>query len=256
MRLHYRESRPGADAGCAVLLLHSTATDSRMWEAQMAGLSATHRVVAPDLRGFGETPLPPEPFVHAADVVELLDHLTLDRVAVVGSSGGGHVALQLASGHPDRVSHLVLLCAAADDVEPTEDVRAFWSRERALLEAGDLEAAVRLNADTWLGPDADADARAAFLAMQERAITVQQEAGDVDEDDWPVDLSRLVMPTTVVTGGHDLEFFRRVGEHLVDELPDARLEHLPWAGHLPSMERPDEMSALIESAVSVPSAYA
>lgn len=252
MQLNYRESGRDADPGTAVLLLHSTATDSRMWDAQRDRLSATRRVIAPDLRGYGDSPLPPEPFVHAADVVELLDQLGLDTVALVGSSGGGHVALQLASAHPERVSHVVLLCAAADGVEPTDDVRALWARERALLEAGDLAAAAQLNADTWLGPDAGVDARTAFLTMQKHALTVQQAAGDVDESDWPVDLSRLTMPTTVVTGGHDFEFFDRVAEHLVAGIPSARLERLPWAGHLPSMERPEETSALIEAALLAP----
>lgn len=243
-------------AGPALLLLHSTATDARMWDAQRAALTSAWTVVTPDLRGFGRSPLSssaqPEPYCHAADVVALLDHLGVDRTAVVASSGGGHVALQLASAHPGRVTDLVLLCAAAGGVEPTPDVSAFWAAEDTLLEAGDVAGAARLNADTWLGPDADAEAHELVRVMQQHAFEVQLAAGDVDEDDWDVEPGRITMPTTVVTGGHDLEWFGQVAAMLVRELPDARLVELAWAGHLPALERPEAVTALIADALVRP----
>lgn len=245
MLLHHEVTGDGPP----VLLLHSTATDSRMWDAQRDALADRWTVVTPDLRGFGRTPLPPEPYCHAADVVALLDHLEVDRTAVVGSSGGGHVALQVASAHPGRVSDLVLLCAAADGVDPTPDARDFWTGEDALLAAGDVDGATRLNADTWLGPEAGRDAHAAVRQMQRHAFEVQLAAGDVDEDDWEVDLDRVAMPTTVVAGGHDLAWFGAVARMLADRLPAARLVELAWAGHLPSLERPDETAALVRAAL-------
>ena len=69
----------------------------------MDALSAEHRVVRPDLRGFGESPLPGGPFSHVEDVRALLDHLGVERAAVVGNSFGGRVALDFALAHPERV---------------------------------------------------------------------------------------------------------------------------------------------------------
>jgi len=246
MLLHHRVT----GSGPALLLLHSTASDSGQWDAQRDALAAEHTVVSPDLRGYGRSPLPPEPYSDAEDVLELLDHLGIATTAVVGSSGGGHVALELASAAPERVGALVLLCAAAPGVEPTPDLQDFAEREEALLLAGDVEAATALNARTWLGPDADDATRRRFRAMQRHAFEVQLAAGDeAVRRELEVDLARVAARTTVVFGRHDLAFFRAVAQHLVAELPAAELVELPWAGHLPNLERPDETTELIRRAV-------
>ena len=86
-------------------------------------LAHTFRVIRPDLRGFGETPMPPGAYADADDVDALLDSLGVTDAAVVGSSFGGRVAMELATLHPARVSSLVLLCAAYRGLEPTESVQ-------------------------------------------------------------------------------------------------------------------------------------
>lgn len=247
MLLHHRVT----GSGPALLLLHSTAADSGQWDAQRDALSVEHTVVTPDLRGYGRSPLPPEPYSDAEDVLELLDHLGIATTTVVGSSGGGHVALQLASAAPERVGALVLLCAAAPGVEPTPDVQEFAEREEALLLAGDVEAATELNLRTWLGPDANAPTREHFGAMQRHAFEIELAAGEEAVGrELEVDLTRITARTTVVIGGHDLAFFREVARHLLAELPAAELVELPWAGHLPNLERPDEVTELIRRALA------
>lgn len=236
-----------AGEGPAVLLLHSGATDSRQWDAQWPQLTAAHRVVRYDRRGWGRSPLPATAYSDLGDAIGLLDDLGVDDVAVVGSSAGGGLALQLASAYPERVRRLVLLCAAADVVEPTPDVRAFGDREDELLEAGDVEGAVELNADTFLGPEADRATRELVCDMQRTAFEVQLAAGDdVAREPGPeTDLARVTVPTLIVTGDLDLDFFGLVGNVLTQRLPDARRVSLPWAGHLPNLERPDEVTALL-----------
>lgn len=233
-------------AGPPVLLLHSGVADRRMWSDVAPALAAAHRVVAPDLRGFGDSPLPGEQFTDAADLVALLDDLGVDRAAVVGSSFGGRVALELATSHPGRVSALVLLCPALGGVPPTAAVRAFGEEEDRLLEAGDVEGAVRLNVDTWLGPEASPGTRDRVTAMQRRAFDVQLAAEaampEPERDEVEVDLATLDVPTVVVTGDHDLDHFGAIGRLLAERVARAELVTLPWAGHLPTLERPDEMT--------------
>lgn len=184
-------------------------------------------------------------------MLELLDHLGIQTTVVVGSSGGGHVALQVAALAPHRVSALVLLCAAADGVEPTADLRAFAEQEDALLEVGDVDGATELNVTTWLGPEADDATRENLRVMQHDAFRVQLAAGaDTAEDEPDVDVSHITAPTTVVCGAHDLESFRLVAGHLVTALPNAEHIDLPWAGHLPNLERPAEITALIAKSIS------
>jgi len=236
--------------GPAVLLLHSTAADARQWRPQIRELRDDVTVVAPDLRGYGRSPLGSEPFSHAGDVVRLMDELKLDRCAVVGSSGGGAVALQVASTVPERVSALVLLCAAAEGVEPTADLRAFAERETALLHRGDVAAATDLNVDMWLQPEVDAATRELFREMQSHAFQVQFAAGDeVHEEDVEVDLARITCKATVVSGSRDLAWFRAVADYLAAELPRAIHVDLPWTDHLPNLERPTETTQLIRRSI-------
>jgi 3-oxoadipate enol-lactonase len=236
--------------GLAVVLLHSTATDGRQWQPQIHELRRDFHVVAPDLRGYGRSPLTSEPFSHAGDVVELMDHLGLERFAVVGSSGGGAVALQVASVVPERINTLVLLCAAADGVAPTGDLLAFGQREATLLADGDVAGATELNAHVWLQPDIGDETRELFAEMQANAFRVQLAAGDdVHEQDVEIDLARITCPTTVVTGARDLPWFGAIRDHLAAELPRAVRIDLPWAGHLPNLERPAETTELIRRSI-------
>ena len=236
-----------AGSGPAVLLLHSGVGDRRQWEPQWAALTAAHRVVRADLRGFGESPLPAEAgWSDSADLLALLDELGIDQVAVVGSSYGGRVALELATVAPQRVSQLLLLCAAYPGVPRTAAVQAFGEAEDALLEAGDVEGAVALNVATWLGPDADEAAHAAVTAMQQRAFEIQLPAPDDLEPVRPeVDAATIDVPSTVFSGGHDLDHFQDVARHLAEVMPRARLVELPWAGHLPNLERPEQLGYLL-----------
>ena len=235
--------------GPAVLLLHSGVCDRRMWEPLLPALTGAHRVVRPDLRGFGDSPLPGEAYADADDLAELLDSLGIAEAAVVGSSYGGRVAMELATRHPDRVSSLVLLCPAYRGVDPDDELQAFGAEEDRLIEAGDLEGAVQLNVRTFLGPDADEATADRVAQMQRRSFEVQLAADALDPGPQPerveVDPSRLAAPTLVVSGALDLAHFREVAGVLAAQVPGAEHVELPWAGHLPSLERPDAVADLL-----------
>lgn len=237
--------------GAPVFLLHAGVCDSRMWDPQRDDLARDHTVITADLRGYGETPLEPGTSYSAAgDVLDLLDELKLASVAVVAASYGANVILQAASKAPERFSRLVLLSPPVDEVEPTPDLVEFAVEENRLLEAGDVEAATELNVRTWLGPDAGDAAREQVRTMQEHAFRVQLAAGDdIENEEYEVKPDAIRAPVRLITGAHDLAFFRKSAEYLVARLPDVQHTELDWAGHLPSLERPDEATLLIRSAL-------
>jgi 3-oxoadipate enol-lactonase len=236
-------------SGPPILLLHSGVADRRMWDDLVPALGHAFTVVRPDFRGFGDSPMPPGEYADADDLEVLLDHLGIVDAAVVGSSFGGRVALELATLHPARVTSLVLLCAAYRGVEPTADVQEFGAEEDRLLEAGDVEGATELNVRTFLGPDASEETRERLVAMQRRAFEVQLAADEQDPPPQPrrvqVDPSAVAVPTVVVSGAHDLDLFGEVATVLAREIPGAEAVELAWAGHLPSLERPDAVLALL-----------
>ncbi|MDZ5445731.1 alpha/beta hydrolase [Micromonospora sp. 4G57] len=236
-----------AGSGPTVVLLHSTACDRRMWDPQLPILAdAGFRVVRSDMRGYGDSPVPDGPYNNAQDVVELLDLLGAEEFALVGSSGGGRVALEIAARWPYRVTGLALLCTALAGHEPSAELRAFGEREDALLEAGDVSEATDLNVDTLLGPHADQATREKVREMQRRAFDVQLAAVEEFPQLRPeFDRADITAATLLISGDHDLPDFRQIALRLSRELADARHLELDWAGHLPSLERPEAVNPLL-----------
>ncbi|WP_063729174.1 alpha/beta fold hydrolase [Streptomyces sp. RTd22] len=233
--------------GPAVVLLHSSVCDRRMWDPQWPVLAAAgYRVVRCDFRGFGDSPVADRPYGDAADVLDLLDHLGIERAALVGSSYGGKVALDVAAARPAAVTALALLCSAQPGHTPGPALRSFAEREDALFEAGDLTAAVELNVATWLGPEAGDEARERVRRMQRHAFEVQLTA-EFAPAEARVDLARIEAPCLAVSGAHDLPDFREIAAHLAARIPGARHQELPWAGHLPNLERPSAVTDLLTS---------
>jgi 3-oxoadipate enol-lactonase len=236
-------------SGPPVVLLHAGVADRRMWDPLVPALGHMFRVIRPDLRGFGQTPLPPQEYADAEDVDALLASLGVVDAAVVGSSLGGRVALELASLHPGRVSSLVLLCPAYRGLEPTGAVRAFGEEEDRLMATGDVDGAVDLNVRTWLGPEAGAQVRDLVIHMQRHAFEVQVAARAAEpgprQRAVTVEPEAIAVPTVVVSGAQDLDHFRDVAALLAARIPGAEAVELPWAGHLPSLERPDAVLALL-----------
>ncbi|QNE20736.1 alpha/beta hydrolase [Kribbella qitaiheensis] len=234
-----------------VLLVHAGVADSRMWAEQVADLSRDHRVITVDLRGFGETPVEAGvKYSDAQDLLDVLDELQVETTAVVAASFGANVVLQAASHAPERFTRLVLMSPPMDGVERTDDLRAFGAEEDRLLEAGDVDGATDLNVRTWLGPEADDEAHELLRIMQKRAFDVGLAVGDLDQEEYEVDPKVLTMPVKLFHGTHDLDYFHHCATHLAAQLPQVDHVELPWAGHLPTLERRAEGIELVRAALS------
>jgi pimeloyl-ACP methyl ester carboxylesterase len=238
-----------------VLLLHAGIADSRMWQPQIEALSAAgYDVLAPDLRGFGRRKFEDRPFSHVRDVEALLD----GPVAAVGNSLGGRVALELALDRPDLVEFLVLIAPGFPGWEWSEETRAGWAREGAAYERGDLEAAAEASLRMWVdGPRRTAEAvdprmRAAVRQMILRSYELEQEAtGNGAEEEAALDapvnerLSEIACPTLVIVGDEDVGDMRAIAAHIAGSVDGARLATVANSAHLPSLEKPDEVNALL-----------
>lgn len=240
--------------GPPVVLLHSTVCDRRMWDPQRLPLvEAGHRVVRCDFRGYGDSPVGDRPYSNAGDVMDLLDHLGIERAVLVGASYGGRVALQAAAHRPESVTGLMLLCPGMPGHVPSRELLAFAEKEDALLAAGDIAAAVELNVELWLGPEADDTARDRLRLMQRHAFEVQAAAvADFCEAGPEADLSRITARCLVVGGAHDVADFSAIAARLPELVPGARHLELPWAGHLPGLERPEEVTRLVAAFLREP----
>jgi 3-oxoadipate enol-lactonase len=239
--------------GPDVLLVHAGIADSRMWEPLAERLvAAGYRVVTPDLRGFGRTPLEPGVVSNARDLLALLDELGIERAAVVGASLGGGVALELALRAPERVRALALLDAGLDAFDASPEREAFDAEETAALERGDLEAAVEANVRTWVTRGrraADPAVVDLVAAMQHNVFDLQEGVeAELEPNEPPVAarLREIRAPALIAVGAEDLDDFHRVAQRLAAELPNARpVVTIPGAAHLPALERPDDVARML-----------
>jgi len=224
------------------VLLHAGIADSRMYRQQVETL-APARVF--DLPGFGHGPDEPE----VLDLRTFVrDRLPDEPVALVGTSLGGAIALELALESPERVAALVLVGSGLPGHEWSDEVRAFGAEEEAALERGDLDAAVEANVRLWLSDGVDPEVRVLVAEMQrtafERQIGHEVELARLD----PPASTRLAdvrVPTLVVTGDEDVRDIHEIAGRLLAEIPGAERATIPGSGHLPSLERPDEFDRVV-----------
>jgi pimeloyl-ACP methyl ester carboxylesterase len=250
MDLAYADEGPGP----VVVLLHGFPLSRAMWVDQLAGIGSTYRVIAPDLRGHGDSPVPEGVYTMDAmadDVVELLETLEIGGPVVVGGlSMGGYVALSLAARYPTRVRALMLMDtkAAADTPEAAATREA---TAQAVIEADSAAAVVdamilRLFSKMTLEqrpervePLRDVMRRTAprGIAGALRGMAARPDRRDV--------LPKLVFPTLVIVGDQDVITPVADARSMADALPNARLEVIAGAGHMAPYENPADANAVI-----------
>jgi 3-oxoadipate enol-lactonase len=216
-----------------IVLVHAGIGDASMWDGFDLPGAERH-----ELRGFGDTPLPPEGEVSDADDLEA--RIGDGPVALLGASFGGQVCLEVAARRPELVSELVLIAARVPDHDWSEEIAGFAEEEDRLIEEGDLDAAADLNAQFWAPAVADR-----VRPMQRRSFELQLSSAAESVDPERIDLSAIRARTLLIVGEEDKADFRAIAARLAEEIPDAELVTMPGVTHLPSMERPEETAALV-----------
>lgn len=218
------------------MLLHSAVGDSRLWRRQVPVLGRRFDVVAPDLPGFGQAPLPREEFSFVDAVVPHLPG------ALVGNSFGGMVALRTACAHPELVEKLALVATGLPSWDYSEEMRDYWARENAAIEADDLDAAVEMTLEMFVAPEHRGEVR----PQQRRALELQT-AHEEPPLRWPPQFepAALEMPVLVVVGTEDKADFRAIAQHLAEQITHSQLVIVEGAGHLVGVDRPDALNRVL-----------
>jgi pimeloyl-ACP methyl ester carboxylesterase len=242
--LAYHES--GWGHGRTLVLLHAFPLNAAMWQPQLTAAPAGWRLVAPDLAGLGSTDDHDRASValddYATDVMTLLDRLGIAHAVVAGVSLGGYVALALARLAPERLAGLVLV----DTKAPADGPEARDGRARMLEvlsergTAGVADAMIpKLLGETSRRerPSLVAEVRSMVLTNDpegvRRAILRLRDRPDAT----PV-LATVAVPALVVVGEEDAVTPPAEAERLAQGIPGARLERIPGAGHLSTLEQP------------------
>lgn len=224
--------RPGSAP--PIVLIHAGWAGAAEWDGVLALLSG-HRTVRYDNRGYGRSSVPKEPFSWGADLLAVLDHLAIERAVLVGHSGGGGAALDLAVHHPDRVDRLVLVApGVAGYPWPVTD---FGRRFMECYPRGDRDGLVELGLRTWAAAD-DTPPAGALVAD---AVDAMLAIGEHQQDDSPVfdRLAELAMPTRLLVGDRDDPMVIDCVHAIAARLPHADLTMVPGADHLLPVRHPD-----------------
>jgi len=249
-------------AGPVVVLVHAGIADRRMWAPVARDLVAAGlRVIAYDLRGYGESSLPDESFAHHDDLAGLLAALDVPRAVLAGCSFGGRVAIDATLAHPDVVSGLVLIGSVYSGSTWSDEFRAAQDTCFGGIADEDLESQAAAEVRFWVvGPHRRAeDVDPALLRFAEeldrRALAAETALDDRDvrELDPPAAgrLGEIGVPALVLTGGGDVPDIQRLAAELATGIPLAqRAGSIPGAAHLVPLERPHEVAAAILSVVS------
>jgi aspartate dehydrogenase len=239
-----------AGTGPTLLLLHGIGSSATSWQRQFARLADDYTLIAPDLRGYGDSPDPsgaPSLDAVADDLAALVNGAA---VHVVGVSFGALAALALARRHPGLVRSLVLsdTTLGRATLAPAELTR--WVEGRYELAAGLQERAAE-RAREIAGPSAPADVLAEIASNMRRARPagyryVTDIIAATDALPW---LDDVAVPTLVVCGEHDGVVGLALSQTIAERIPDARLATIPAAGHAPNLERPDEFAEAVRAFV-------
>ena len=253
-RLRYLEAAPrsGARPRGTLLLLHAFPLNARMWEGQLALADDGWRVIAPQLRGFGEgAGDPPAASVddYAGDVIDLLDGLHVKQVVVGGLSMGGYVAFALQRLAARYLQALVL----ADTRSQADTPEGFAGRERMLKlvqdegPAGVAEDMMpKLLGETTRRsrPAVVETVRALALSSSTEAIAGATRALMTRPDSTPL-LASIHVPTLILVGDEDTLTPPSASEEMHRAIAGSELTRIPQAGHLSNLEQPALFNAAL-----------
>lgn len=242
-------------SGHPVVFLHAAVCDSRMWRAQLDAVAASHLAIAYDRRGFGQTVAEKEDHSAVGDLLTVMDVLANGAPAIlVACSQGGRVALDAALLHPARIRGLVLISpsvsGAPDPVLPP-DIQMLVAAQKAAEAAGDLDRVNAIKAHLWLDGPLQPEGRVAgavrdlFLDMNGIALRAPPAGANVDAVAALPRLGEIMAPALVICGDADFPHIQARSRDMAAAMPQASFQSLPGAAHLPSLERPAEITRLL-----------
>ncbi|MCZ4275028.1 MAG: bifunctional 3-oxoadipate enol-lactonase/4-carboxymuconolactone decarboxylase PcaDC [Rhodococcus sp. (in: high G+C Gram-positive bacteria)] len=253
IELSYDFTAAPAPSAPTVVLIGSLGSDRSMWDPQIGALAAVADVIAVDLRGHGDSPVPPGPYSVgdlAADVLAVLDARSIDSAHVVGLSIGGAIAQWLAVHRPLRVRSLTLLCTSARFGEPQA-----WRDRAEAARADGTESLADAVTSRWF-TSALAVRDPDLLARHRRMIADTPDEGYASCCEalagWDnrADLGRITARTLIVAGEQDPATPPAEARILADGIARSTMHVLSPAAHLANVEQAGEVSRLILDHIS------
>lgn len=240
-------------AGPPLVLLHAFPLSSAMWKEAVVRFSGRARVIAPDLPGFGGSAPMKEPSIAgmAEGVAGVLDDLGVrEPVFLGGLSMGGYVVFEFLRRFPERVRGLGLFStrAAAD----TPEGRQKRMKAIAAIESNGMEPFFKATLPNLVGqttlqarPETVSEVMLMMRAARPRSVTDALRAMAARRDSTDL-LEKISCPALVVAGEEDRFIRLEESKGMAQQIPGARFEVIPRAGHLANLEDPGAFYGALE----------
>ncbi len=243
----------GEASAIPLLLVHGSLCDQRIWSAQIAAFAGHYRVLALSLRhcwpeqwdGSGNGY---EIRQHAEDIAELIRHLDVGPVHLLGHSRGGHVCFRVAQHHPDLIRALILAepggqldPALADHGAPPPgaDLGRMFEESADLIARGETDAGLELFVTAVGGPKAWKYATEGFKAMaRDNAMTIVGQAREARLTFMKAEIESIGMPVLLIGGALTRGHFPKVMDAMQRLMPDVERVTIEGAGHPMYEQRP------------------
>ena len=244
--LHYRLHGPAGAP--ALALVNSLGTDDRIWDPLIELLAADYRILSYDKRGHGLSDLGTPPYRmddHVDDLCRLVDHAGASEVVVCGLSVGGLIAQGLFARRPAMVRALIL-CDTAHRIGTAES----WNQRIATVRERGLEAIADGVMKLWFSPRFHAERRAELAGCRNMLVrqAVEGYAGTcaaIRDTDHTELVRQIGVPTLCLAGDQDGSTPPALVRSMADLIPGAEFAVVEGAGHIPCVEKPRELAALI-----------
>jgi pimeloyl-ACP methyl ester carboxylesterase len=246
----------------SVVLVHGLGSNAhRDWRYVYPALAEQFHLVMLDLPGFGNSTALPGGYSFdglAKALDEATQRVELTRFHVVGHSLGAAVSLFFADRYPARVDRLVLIDAAGV-LQKQVFARQLLQANRSATLDGVMGLLGQGRGDAWidlLEDQVDASSQLLAIPAVRNAVLGMPLNADAAlglvEHDFTAAIRNVHAPTTLIWGQGDTVTPLRTGQVLLARMPDARLQIVEGAQHMPAVERPEATSRLLLSALGSP----